>query len=574
MRKPKVNNQIAAFNIFTDDIGYSNSFDVVTGPLNHLDLTPALGTAILQLNGQLSLTVQGEDVCHNPISGLEYAWTSTGGTVDPLSGSSTTYTAGTVAGTGFYVRASSGGVSADVGITVNPGPLNHIHLNPESQALQVGGGQAFDAQGEDQYNNPISGLTYTWTATGGTVFPAMGASTTYTAGTVAGTGFYVRAASGGVSTDAAITLGHGPINRVAVDPASFMLKRGEQKNLTAQAFDAYDNLDSDAEFDWLATGGVLDAATGTANKYTAGTTLGSFNVSVTSSGKEGIVPVKVVADDMITIFYDYGSSTSGIMGMYSDGSNFMSPIGLWNSGLGNWDSARSRPMIGDYNGDGRNDIIIFYDYGYENSAVMTMLNTGTTFNLPQMVWISGPGNWDANRSRPMIGDYNGDGRDDVIIFYDYGYSNSAVMTMLNNGSGFDAPQQVWISGPGNWDAARSRPMIGDYNGDTLDDVIIFYDYGYENSAVMTMLNTGTTFNAPQQVWISGPGNWDAARSRPMLGDYDGDTRDDIIIFYDYGNANSAVMTMWNTGTTFNPPLVSWISGPGNWEAGRSVVFTR
>lgn len=53
-------------------------------------------------------------------------------------------------------------------------------------------------------------------------------------------------------------------------------------------------------------------------------------------------------------------------------------------------------------------------------------------------------------------DFNDDGDQDILIFYDYGNGTSGVWAMLNNGSGFDDPTRVWVSGRGNWEAPRSN----------------------------------------------------------------------------------------------------------------------
>lgn len=211
-------------------------------------------------------------------------------------------------------------------------------------------------------------------------------------------------------------------------------------------------------------------------------------------------------------------------------------------------------------------------------------NVNSTYAAPALQWVSVRGCWDSARSTPMIGDYNADGRDDIIIFYDYGNATSGLWVMRNNGSGFDGPQRVWVTRRGDWDAKRSRPMMGDYNNDGWDDIVIFYDYGNATSAVWTMRNTGeaapyTFRDGPIRAWRSGTGCWEAWRSTPLIGDFTGDGRKDIVIFYDYRGDTAAVWVMGNQdGTPENgnkwylDPTRSWNSGRGNWAVSRSKVF--
>ena len=160
------------------------------------------------------------------------------------------------------------------------------------------------------------------------------------------------------------------------------------------------------------------------------------------------------------------------------------------------------------------------------------------------------------------------GRSTLNIFYDYGASTSGVWTMSSTGTAFTAPAFIWNSGAGNWDAARSKPML-----DAGGNIVIFYDYGGAMSGVWLMRKNGDTYDAPAFIWNSGAGNWDAARSKPIISDYDGDNDADIVIFYDYGGATSGVWGMHNGAGTYASPVLMWNSGSGNWDASRSSIFT-
>jgi len=76
--------------------------------------------------------------------------------------------------------------------TTAPTPvLDHVTITPSSASVQTGQVQAFSVKAYDANNTEItSGVTFVWTATGltlSTVSPLTGASTTFTAGSLAGT---------------------------------------------------------------------------------------------------------------------------------------------------------------------------------------------------------------------------------------------------------------------------------------------------------------------------------------------------------------------------------------------------
>ncbi|MFA5866610.1 MAG: hypothetical protein WC891_01395 [Actinomycetota bacterium] len=264
--------------------------------LDHIVLTP--GSLTLQAGTSQAVSAVGYDADNNVISGLFFDWTATGGTVLPATGGSTTFTAQTTPGSGFTITASSGAKSSTPApITINPGPLDRLHITPAAAAVSAGGTQPFSVQGEDIFGNSISGLTYTWTATGGSVSPGTGSSTTFTAQTTPGSGFTITASSGAKSsTPAPITINPGPLNHIDVTPSSAILLSGATSNFTASGQDVYHNAISGLPYIWSATGGGV-SATGPSMTYTAWTTAGTYQVTATANAVPGSSAVTIPAID-------------------------------------------------------------------------------------------------------------------------------------------------------------------------------------------------------------------------------------------------------------------------------------
>jgi len=167
-------------------------------------------------------------------------------------------------------------------------------------------------------------------------------------------------------------------------------------------------------------------------------------------------------------------------------------------------------QVGDYNGDGRDDILwrnndgrITDWLGLANGGYFDNAGASSTF-VPLSWQIAG------------IGDINGDGRDDIIWRRDDG----AFTTWLSqpNGSFVSNDTNSWALVPTNWKVEGT----GDFNGDGADDIVWRRDDG----AFTTWLSTGngSFVSNDANSWAVIPTTWQVVET----GDYNGDGRDDIL----------------------------------------------
>ena len=78
----------------------------------------------------------------------------------------------------------------------------------------------------------------------------------------------------------------------------------------------------------------------------------------------------------------------------------------------------------------------------------------------------------------MSDDFNGDGIEDLAIFYKYGGTQAKLYTLPSNGANsFAYPRSLWNSGLGNWKAAYSKVVAGDFNGSGQADMATLYNFG-------------------------------------------------------------------------------------------------
>ncbi|MFC5802333.1 FG-GAP-like repeat-containing protein, partial [Streptomyces formicae] len=285
---------------------------------------------------------------------------------------------------------------------------------------------------------------------------------------------------------------------------------------------------------------------------------GDFN----GDGRGDIAALYGYSDTSVKLWTFLGKADGG----------FAAPVQAWSAPAGSFHTSYMTPQAGDFNGDGRDDIAVWYAYADGTTKLWTFTSTAQgTFNAPASSWSAPTGTWLRTRTKFITGDFNGDGRDDLSVFY--GQGDDSVKTYVFNAQpngGFAAPVAWWESASLDWN--RTYPHSGDFNGDGRDDATIWYDYADGSDKTSTILseNVGGTdrFGSAKVTLNSAPGNLDVKRLQLIVGDYNGDGRDDLAIMNH--QADDAVKmwtwtarpdTMFNGGVAgFTAPVTSWVYG--------------
>jgi hypothetical protein len=219
---------------------------------------------------------------------------------------------------------------------------------------------------------------------------------------------------------------------------------------------------------------------------------------------------------------------------------------------------------GDFNGDGKVDIALAGAPGWGGVPVAFSKGDGT-FSLTNKTSPDIPG-WAATPgARLLAGDFDGDGRDDLLFTGGAGWPTLPVA--FSKGDGSFRTTNAPIADVNGWAAtAGTKALVGDVDGDGKDDLVIAGGTGWASVPVAFSKGDGTfrVTNLPAgdiAIWAAVPGTKMAA------GDVDGDGKADLVIAGGAGwhtvpvafSAGNGTFRASNVGV---PSIPIWATTPG------------
>ena len=209
------------------------------------------------------------------------------------------------------------------------------------------------------------------------------------------------------------------------------------------------------------------------------------------------------------------------------------------------DSSWSVAGVGDFNGDGKPDILL---RNTDGSLVDWTMNGSDIVAGQNLTYQGNAVALDSSWSVAGVGDFDGDGKSDILWRNAYG----SLVDWTMNGSDIVAGQNVTYQGNAvALDRSWSVAGVGDFNGDDKSDIL----WRNSNGSLVDWTMNGSEIVAGQHVTYQGNAvALDSSWSVAGVGDFNGDGKSDIL----WRNSNGS--------------LVDWTMNGSDIVAGQHVTY--
>jgi len=208
------------------------------------------------------------------------------------------------------------------------------------------------------------------------------------------------------------------------------------------------------------------------------------------------------------------------------------------------DPSQREWFSGDFNGDGKTDLAYLWD-DYGTVEIYTAFSNGDgTFSTASFQPAFGSSVWgwisDAGQHQWFTGDFNNDGKTDLVYLWNYNGYVEAYSAFSNGDGSFNVNGSPLSFGSESWgwiaDASIHQWLTGDFNGDGQTDLAYLWDdNGYVETYSAFSNGDGTfatasaqpAFGSSRWGWISDPSlhQW-------LTGDFNGDGKTDLAYLWD------------------------------------------
>lgn len=217
--------------------------------------------------------------------------------------------------------------------------------------------------------------------------------------------------------------------------------------------------------------------------------------------------------------------------LVDDGSDGLKLIARYDDRMPGWQFQKhDKFYVADFNGDGKKDLFVFNGRNWSIPYVGMLASSGTGFSLARRFDGNMPG-WQMRKNdRHYVGDFTGDGKEDLWVFNGTDWSITYLGMLRSTGTALSMQKRYDGNMP-SWQMRKNdRHYVADFNGNGKKDLYVFNGDDWSLAYLGMLKSTGSQLAMARRYDGNAPGWQMRKNDRHFVGDINGDGKQDLFVY--------------------------------------------